>query len=92
MYLYLVTYDLLDGSRDYSEFYNGIKSLGDVRHPLENVWFVSSGVHNVDSIYRMLKPRIDERDRLLCIRVSSNAIQGWVGKSFWDWIKTIRQE
>lgn len=88
MYLYLVTYDLLDGSRDYSDFYNGIKSLGDVRHPLENVWFISTEVNNMDSIYASLRPLIGERDRLMCVRVSSVAIQGWVGKSFWDWLKT----
>lgn len=89
MDVYIIAYDLLDESRDYSDFYNGIKSLGDVRHPLDNVFFVATDSHNVDSIYASLKPLIGDRNRLMCVRVNSAAIQGWVGKSFWDWLKKL---
>lgn len=89
MCLYLVAYDLLDESRDYSEFYNGIKSLGIVSHPLENLWFIYTNVYSVDMIYEILKPKIRERDMLMCMRVQADEIKGFVGRTFWNWLKML---
>ena len=86
---YLIIYDLRNPGRDYIALYEAIKSLSnDWQHPLTSTWFVSNvNVSSANDIFERLKPLIDNNDNLFIINMK-NAVdrQGWMPKSFWQWI------
>lgn len=85
--VYLITYDLRVPGRDYTSLYNTIKEYGDWQHPVESTWFISSNLP-ADDIYNHLFQFIDKNDRLLVIQVNQTNKQGWLAKSFWDWLNS----
>lgn len=85
--VYLITYDLRVPGRDYISLYNTIKEYGDWQHPVESTWFISSNLQ-ADDIYNHLFQFIDKNDRLLVIQVNQTNKQGWLAKSFWDWLNS----
>lgn len=87
MNFYIISYDLKVPGRDYSPLYNEIKELGEWQHPLESTWIVAT-VHNENDIYNRLKPVLDTNDLLLIFKVVPGDHQGWLAKSFWEWMRT----
>lgn len=62
----LITYDLKQPGRNYTDLYEAIKSLGDWQHPLESTWFVYVPDNtNLDDIVEKLKASACQRDRLV---------------------------
>lgn len=85
---YLISYDLRTPGKDYTNLYASIKQLSPHwQHPLESTWLVSSNLTAVE-IYNHVYMNIDRNDRILIIRVNENDKQGWMPKTFWDWINT----
>ena len=82
---YLISYDLLSQNHDYIDLYMAIKSLGDWQHPLESVWILYS---NLDSnrIYESVKNTLMEGDRIIVMSINPDDIQGWLSRSFWQWL------
>lgn len=85
MNTYLITYDLKSENKDYSNFYACIKGLGDWQHPLDSVWLVKTSV-NANNIFDILRNEKDEKDLILVIKVDLLDTQGWLSKTFWDWV------
>ena len=55
----LITYDLKQPGRNYSDLYETIKSLGDWQHPLESTWFVYMDDHaDLNSVVDKLKASV----------------------------------
>lgn len=87
MIVYLINYDPKDSDFDYTPLFDKIKSYGSWHHPLEYTWFVKVGDSVLaNDLYTALKPLISERDRILIIKVDRVHNQGWLSRSFWDWI------
>ena len=85
----LITYDLKQPGRNYTDLYEAIKALGDWQHPLESTWFVHvpDGT-SLDLIVEKLKANADKNDFFFAVEITKN-YQGWLPKSFWTWINQI---
>lgn len=88
MRTYIISYDLKVPGRDYTSLYDAIKNLGDWQHPLESTWVIASETHDQNTIYNNLKATMDQNDLLLIFEVKPKARQGWLAKSFWEWMGT----
>ena len=87
MIVYLINYDPKDSDLDYTPFFDKIKELGSWQHPLEYTWFVKvEDSISANDLYLEFKPLISERDRILIIKVDRVHKQGWLSRSFWNWI------
>lgn len=87
MSTYLINYDPKSSDFDYTPFFDKIKSYGSWHHPLEYTWFVKvEDFVSANVLYGELKPLLSERDRILIIKVDKVQKQGWLSKSFWNWI------
>lgn len=85
---FLIAYDLKRPGQNYTELYEAIKNCGEWRHPLESIWVIkSSSMNSVNEIYNYLRPRIDDGDFLFIVDITDQDSQGWMIKSFWEWIK-----
>ena len=85
---FLVTYDLKRPGQNYSDLYDAIKSEGDWQHPLESIWAVKTGTSvSAGTLYKRLRPLIDENDSLFIVEITDQDRQGWLAKSFWTWLK-----
>lgn len=91
MKTFIITYDLRQPSRNYSSLYESIKLLAgpnNWQHPLESVWIIS--VDDIDSndIFKYIHKEMDTDDGLFIVEISEQDRQGWLPKSFWEWMKT----
>ena len=73
MALYLISYDINEkDSWEYSALYDKLKELGAVRI-LYSEWAISSGVGQAHSIYWVIAPLTQKKDRLLVQELTSDA-------------------
>lgn len=87
MKVYLITYDLNDSGKNYTELFDAIKAYKDWQHPLESTWFIASG-QTANEIYENLRKVIDDNDNLFVVEISTVNHQGWLPKSFWEWLNS----
>lgn len=88
---YVISYDLKGGSSDYSALYEAIKSVGEWQHPLESTWVVMTDLDK-NQIYDKLKPALEDVDHVLIFQVYPRERQGWLAKSFWEWMRNKVKE
>lgn len=86
---FVISYDLKTPDRDYVSLYDAIRSLGENRHPLESTWVVAADDMDPNAIYERLKSCIDKSDSILIFEVMPEECQGWLGKSFWEWMREM---
>ena len=85
--LFLITYDLKKPGQNYNELYEAIKGCGEWQHALESTWAVKvSSWVSADDVYNQLRPNIDDGDFLFIVDITGRERQGWMVKSFWEWI------
>ena len=90
MRLYFITYELRNKERNYSTFYDSIKSIGaDSCQCLTNVWLVYS-VLTTSNIYNQLKPLIEDTDNLLIGEIIYEKLAGWVSSDTIDFFNRNR--
>jgi len=85
MNIYLITYDLKSPNRDYTNLYALIKDMGEWQHPLDSVWLIKTW-RSASGIYDILRREKGEKDLLMVVKVELSDIQGWLSKSFWNWV------
>lgn len=86
MKIYSISYDLRQPGRNYSNLYDRIKLLdSSCQHPLESNWFIRS-TKSAETIYDFLRPYIDDNDLLFVAEINSENKQGWMVRTFWNWI------
>ena len=86
MPVHLVTYQLNNNERDYSQLFVAIRGNAlQWWHYLPHVWIVSTPM-NADQFARTLIPFIERGDRLLVKRLAREH-QGWLPKEAWDWLE-----
>lgn len=89
--LYVIAYDLNQPGQDYSTLYESIKDLageGNWQHPLESVWVVRfRNNKDVGEIFDILHEKMDDNDSLFIVKITDQPRQGWLPKSFWEWMK-----
>ena len=93
MKTFAITYDLKQPGRNYTGLYDAIKNLvenGNWQHPLETLWvisFMDDSVNKANVIYEKLRGEIDDNDSVFIVEITGQDRQGWLPKSFWDWMK-----
>lgn len=90
MKLFAITYDLKQPGRNYTELYESIKTLAaenEWQHPLESSWVVRVGdAETVDNVVTRLRAVMDVTDSLFVVDITGCSYQGWLPKSFWEWM------
>lgn len=91
MKTFAISYDLRQPGRNYSTLYDAIKDLagnGNWQHPLESVWVISvPDTTTANKIFETIQNQIDNNDSVLVFEVTKSDRQGWLPKSFWEWMK-----
>lgn len=85
MKIYLISYDLRKPGQNYTPLYDAIKAYGDWQHPMESLWAVYTN-ENANTIYENLRSKIDDNDNLLIVLMDTKERQGWLPRSFWQWV------
>lgn len=85
MKIYLISYDLRKPGQNYTPLYDAIKAYGDWQHPMESLWAVYTS-EDVNSIYSNLRTKIDDNDNLFIVLMDTRERQGWLPRSFWQWV------
>lgn len=86
MNILLVTYDLKNTSKDYSQLYNTLKTAPSWRHHLEDAWLLLTPEAPQEWSER-IRPLIDAADHFMVVDIKSKPRQGWLPKEVWEWIK-----
>ncbi len=91
MKTFIITYDLRQPERNYSALYESIKNVageGNWQHPLESVWVVSiQETFSANDVYNVVRKELDNNDSLFIVEITAKDRQGWLAKSFWEWMK-----
>src|SRR5216684_7017209 len=84
----IVSYDL-KSARDYTAFYNALRSQGTWWHYLASTWLISTG-KSPEEVANAVRPQMDLQDFLL-VADPGPRYQGYLPPQAWDWINTQRK-
>ena len=84
--LYIISYDLNNPGKDYTDLFQKIESLGSALHIQKSVWLLKSSL-NANEIATSLHEKMDSNDILFVSELSESNYQGWMNKNYWEWIK-----
>lgn len=85
MYCYIITLNLNNKDKDYSELFKAIEDLGKCKKVLESCWIVETNVR-ANNIARYLYNHIEDNDRLFVGKLSGEAT--WINVLCDDeWLK-----
>ena len=91
MKTFAIAYDLKRPGRNYSALYDAIRTLAgndNWQHPLESIWIVNMPDDSTaNSIFKSIHAQMDENDSLFIFEITQQDRQGWLPKSFWEWMK-----
>ena len=93
-----IIYDLRQPGRKYDELYDSIKNIageGNWQHPMESFWVMAISDYSyksAENIYDSLRQCIDDNDSLFISRIDNTERQGWMPKSFWNWLKEKKEQ
>lgn len=88
--IYIITYNISTSIRDYTLFYDSIKSCcASYYHALESTWFIACPKqHDVKRLTDFLRMRLYPGDTLFIAELTNNTIvDGWITKDFWNWYR-----
>ena len=83
--LILISYDLIQPSRNYQALYDAIKKAPAWCHAMESMWFVYTK-ESVNLWTKRLRQAIDENDSLFVVDITNKSRSGWLSKDFWKWL------
>lgn len=84
MAVYCVSYDLNKQGQNYNALYDELKKT-DCLHILGSTWLVSSN-ESANQLSSRLQKVMDTNDRLFVSRVNQWQYDGWLPKTFWEWV------
>lgn len=91
MKTFAIIYDLRQPGRNYSALYDAIRTLsgdGNWQHPMESVWVVCvPPTITAEYIFKEIHGHMDNNDSLFVTEITKCDRQGWLPKSFWEWMK-----
>ena len=69
MYTYLISYDLRQPGKDYTQLHTHLKSYSDWAKPLQSVWLIKSS-STCEQLRNTVQAHMDENDMILVIDVT----------------------
>jgi len=86
MKTYIVTYQFGNYGKNYTSFYEAIKTnYPGWRHPMESLWFIRTDETSLE-IYTRLKAHLEVTDSIFVAEIT-DSYEGWMSSSFWQWLK-----
>lgn len=86
MKTYIVTYQFRNYSKNYTSFYEAIKTnYPEWQHPMESLWLIRTDEIPLE-IFGKLKPYLGDTDSIFVAEITDSH-EGWMSSSFWSWIK-----
>ena len=93
--VYIVNYELRTADKDYTSLYNFLEhdfGRGSV-HVLRDTWWVDlPDNQDVSSLADQIKSHLGEKDVFYIAKVFSGTIDGWLGRSTWDFYRDNRDK
>lgn len=84
----LISYDLIEPGRDYTNLWDHLKSYGTWSKPLESVWLIKTDLTAAE-VRDAAKEHVDQNDKILTIDVTDRS---WATRKIpgeiKNWIKT----
>jgi hypothetical protein len=85
MSILLITHSLKNPNKDYSPFFNVIKtSCTEWWHYFEETWIIVTP-HSADEFAKLLYPHMEKPDRLMVVKLQKE-YQGWLEPDAWNWL------
>lgn len=84
--IFLITYKQKVPGKDYSSFFNAIKTADSWSHYLDSAWMIKTD-ETIDSWNEKLYKELVAGDYLFIVEVDPNKRNGYLPKDAWDWIK-----
>lgn len=85
--IYCIIYELKSSTKNYSEFYQALKSFGPHSQFLTNGWFIKAENGKKEEFFEKLKPLMDSPDLLLVAQTPLSEMSGWLPSSSVDWLQ-----
>lgn len=85
---YLITYSLKTPNKDYTPFYNALKSMGPWWHHLESTWIIKSDLTPKEIYSRIGPGLLTVRDFILVVEIVPTNKEGFLPREAWDWINS----
>lgn len=88
--IYIITYNINTSIRDYSLFYDAIKSGCDsYYHAQESTWFVACHERqDVRAMTNILTRTLYPGDTIFIAELTGRTmVDGWITKDFWNWYR-----
>ena len=83
----LISYDLKQPDRDYSNLYETIKNAGAAWwHYLESIWIIKTNL-SVQECSNLLRNNMDANDYLFVVDITYKEYQGWLPSKAWEWFR-----
>lgn len=84
--IYIITYDLRKVGQNYDSLYEKIKSLGQVIHPLQNLWILDTG-YNITVVRDQLKTTVDSNDLIFVAQLHKGDYSAWMSQEAHTWLE-----
>ncbi len=85
--LYNITYELKNNEKDYSSFFQTLKTLSpNTNQCMKNSWFVITS-SSKQVLYEQLKALLESSDLLLISQVSLSQLSGWLPSDSVNWLQ-----
>jgi hypothetical protein len=85
--IYCIIYELKSSEKNYSEFYQTLKSFGTHSQFMTNGWFVKAESGKKEDFFGRLKPLMDSPDLLLVTQTPLSDMSGWLPSSSIEWLR-----
>lgn len=90
MATFLINYNLDQGDSQYKQVAAAIKALGGTWHnraALDSVWFLKADTTTQNVSDSILGALDTKKDYLFVVDITGRPRQGWMPKSFWQWLE-----
>ena len=87
MNVYLVSYDLKQPGRNYTQLYQALQSAAGWWHYLGSTWLLASPLA-IEQWQQQIRGAIDANDVFMIIRLERGvAYTGWLPPKAWEWMQ-----
>ncbi|MFV0420318.1 MAG: hypothetical protein ACK5KT_16530 [Dysgonomonas sp.] len=85
--VYCIIYELKSTTKNYSEFYQTLKSFSAHSQFVTNGWFIRTEAGKKDELFEKLRSLLDTPDLLLITQTSLTEMSGWLPSSSVEWLQ-----